>query len=125
MAKCYIIGNEFNISEVYCNPRPCVIEGSFSEWSIWSPCEKGFHKRRRECKHAENIDDQIVKLDCLGVPVEKKNCYFAFYFELIAPILTALIISTIIFSSIAIYLHQLIKMYKNRIKKLKTKNKKI
>jgi hypothetical protein len=125
MAKCYIIGNEFNISQTYCNPRPCVIEGSWSEWSIWSSCEKGFHKRRRECERANNTDVQILNLDCLGVRVEKKKCYFSFYFELVAPILTTIIMSTIIFSFIAIYLHQLIKIYKNRIKKLKTKNKKI
>ena len=125
MAKCYVIGNEFNVSEMFCNPRPCITDSIFSKWSIWSSCKNGFSERKRNCDYMKNSDaDETMKLDCLGVLIEKRKCYFPFYFEVLAPILVTIILTIIIFSSTAIYLHQLIKIYKNRIKKLNTKNKK-
>ena len=127
LSKCYGIGNEFNYNYMFCKPKPCIIEGNFSEWSEWSQCENGFSKRRRKCEFEKQATYDIkLELDCVGNTMEYMNCgKISFYLKMVSPIWTTIILSIIIFSIIAIYLKKLIKIYQKNIANLDRKKSKV
>lgn len=68
---CNELGSSIEVRD--CNDQPCPINGGYGEWSSWSNCVDGSHRRTRVC---DNPVPQHGGADCttLGLPEEVKSC---------------------------------------------------